>query len=89
MRSPLFAWTAETADDWRNPWPGFTSTRYEAKAKQAGRVPCYLMFRRVGSVGGDPADQNIDHPLPRHPCVSAILRYIPTVLYWTSHNGRM
>jgi tRNA (guanine-N7-)-methyltransferase len=48
MRSPLFAWTAEKADDWRNPWPGFTSTRYEAKAKQAGRVPCYLMFRRVG-----------------------------------------
>jgi tRNA (guanine-N7-)-methyltransferase len=47
MRSPLFAWTAETTDDWRNPWPGFTSTRYEAKAKQAGRVPCYLIFRRV------------------------------------------
>jgi tRNA (guanine-N7-)-methyltransferase len=47
-RSPLFAWTAEKADDWRNPWPSFTSTRYEAKAKQAGRVPCYLMFRRVG-----------------------------------------
>ena len=48
-RSPLFAWTAETADDWRAPWPGFTSTRYEAKAKQAGRVPCYLVFRRVNA----------------------------------------
>jgi tRNA (guanine-N7-)-methyltransferase len=48
MRSPRFAWTAEKADDWRQPWPGFTSTRYEAKAKQAGRVPCYLVFRRVG-----------------------------------------
>jgi tRNA (guanine-N7-)-methyltransferase len=48
MRSPRFAWTAKRADDWRNPWPGFTSTRYEAKAKQAGRVPCYLVFRRVG-----------------------------------------
>jgi len=47
MRSPLFAWTAEKADDWRQPWPGFTSTRYEAKAKQAGRVPCYLVFRRT------------------------------------------
>ncbi len=47
MRSPLFAWTAEKADDWRQPWPGVTSTRYEAKAKQAGRVPCYLVFRRV------------------------------------------
>ena len=47
MRSPLFAWTAEKADDWREPWPGFTSTRYEAKAKLAGRTPCYLVFRRV------------------------------------------
>jgi tRNA (guanine-N7-)-methyltransferase len=48
IRSPQFAWTAEKADDWRNPWPAFTSTRYEAKAKQAGRVPCYLVFRRAG-----------------------------------------
>jgi tRNA (guanine-N7-)-methyltransferase len=49
VRSPLFAWTAETADDWRLPWAGFTSTRYEAKAKVAGRVPCYLVFRRVNA----------------------------------------
>lgn len=41
-----FEWTAECADDWRLPWPGFTSTRYEAKAKREGRVPCYLIFRR-------------------------------------------
>jgi tRNA (guanine-N7-)-methyltransferase len=41
-----FEWTAERADDWRQPWPGFTSTRYEAKAKRDGRVPCYLIFRR-------------------------------------------
>ena len=41
-----FEWTAERADDWRQPWPGFTSTRYEAKAKREGRVPCYLIFRR-------------------------------------------
>ena len=46
MRSPDFAWTAERADDWRQPWPGFSSTRYEAKAKREGRVPCYLIFRR-------------------------------------------
>ena len=39
-------WTAERADDWRKPWPGFTGTRYEAKAKREGRVPCYLIFRR-------------------------------------------
>ena len=48
LRSPHFVWTAERADDWRKPWPGFTATRYEAKAKEAGRAPCYLVFRRVG-----------------------------------------
>jgi tRNA (guanine-N7-)-methyltransferase len=42
-----FEWTAERADDWRLPWPGFTTTRYEAKAKRAGRSPCYLIFRRT------------------------------------------
>jgi tRNA (guanine-N7-)-methyltransferase len=46
IRSPLFRWTAERADDWRIPWPGFSGTRYEAKAKGAGRVPTYLTFRR-------------------------------------------
>jgi tRNA (guanine-N7-)-methyltransferase len=44
LRSPDFAWTAERADDWRSPWPGFSGTRYEAKAKREGRVPCYLVF---------------------------------------------
>jgi tRNA (guanine-N7-)-methyltransferase len=46
LRSPDLAWTAERADDWRLPWQGFTGTRYEAKAKGAGRCPCYLIFRR-------------------------------------------
>jgi tRNA (guanine-N7-)-methyltransferase len=46
LRSPDFTWTAERADDWRRPWPGFSGTRYEAKAKHSGRVPCYLVFRR-------------------------------------------
>lgn len=46
-RAPDFVWTAECANDWRNAWPGFSSTRYEIKAKRAGRVPCYLIFRRV------------------------------------------
>jgi tRNA (guanine-N7-)-methyltransferase len=46
LRSPDFAWTAEQASDWRQPWPGFSGTRYETKAKLAGRVPCYLIFRR-------------------------------------------
>jgi len=42
-----FAWTAQRADDWRRPWPGWPSTRYEAKALREGRVPAYLTFRRV------------------------------------------
>jgi len=46
IRSPLFRWTAERADDWRMPWPGFSGTRYEAKAKGAGRALTYLTFRR-------------------------------------------
>jgi tRNA (guanine-N7-)-methyltransferase len=46
LRSPEFAWSAERADDWRQPWPGFSGTRYEAKAKREGRVPCYLIFKR-------------------------------------------
>jgi tRNA (guanine-N7-)-methyltransferase len=47
LRSPDFVWTAEGAGDWRNPWPGFFSTRYEAKAKREGRVPAYFIFRRM------------------------------------------
>jgi tRNA (guanine-N7-)-methyltransferase len=46
-RSAAFSWTAERAVDWRMPWDGFVSTRYEAKAKRAGRVPCYLRFKRA------------------------------------------
>ena len=46
LRSPEFSWTAERADDWRQPWPGFSGTRYEAKAKREGRMPCYLIFKR-------------------------------------------
>jgi len=45
-RAPQFTWTAECADDWRQPWPGFSSTRYEIKAKRTGRIPCYLIFQR-------------------------------------------
>jgi tRNA (guanine-N7-)-methyltransferase len=49
LRSETFAWTAERADDWRCPWAGFSGTRYEAKAKREGRVPCYLIFRRTST----------------------------------------
>jgi tRNA (guanine-N7-)-methyltransferase len=48
LRAPGFAWTAQCADDWRLPWPGFGGTRYEAKAKREGRAPCYLEFQCLG-----------------------------------------
>ena len=47
LRSKLFEWTAECADDWRKPWPGFTGTRYHAKATRADRTSCFLIFRRT------------------------------------------
>jgi tRNA (guanine-N7-)-methyltransferase len=45
-RSEEFTWTAERADDWRKPWPGFTMTRYGRKAEREGRRAAYLIFRR-------------------------------------------
>ena len=47
IRSPLFRWRAERADDWRKPWPEFPGTRYEEKAEKQGRQSCYLTFLRV------------------------------------------
>ncbi len=41
-----FEWLAERPQDWRTPWPGWLSTRYEQKALREGRVPHYLRFRR-------------------------------------------
>jgi tRNA (guanine-N7-)-methyltransferase len=45
-RSPDFLWLAERAADWRNPWPGYTMTRYGRKATREGRRATYLRFRR-------------------------------------------
>jgi tRNA (guanine-N7-)-methyltransferase len=47
LRSKDFVWTAERAEDWRRPWPGFPGTRYEVKAKRAGRAPAYFVFRKL------------------------------------------
>ena len=41
------AWTLKHLVQSRRAWPGFSGTRYEAKAKREGRVPCYLIFRRT------------------------------------------
>jgi tRNA (guanine-N7-)-methyltransferase len=46
LDSPDFLWTAETADDWRIAWEDWTPTRYEAKARAAGRSSAYLTFVR-------------------------------------------
>lgn len=48
-RCPQLRWTAERADDWRRPFPGWPGTRYEAKALAAGRLPSYLTFERVSA----------------------------------------
>jgi len=40
-----FAWTAERADDWRAPWPGHVTTRYEAK-RLGDCAPVWLRFVR-------------------------------------------
>ena len=46
LRSPDFLWNAQTAADWQQAWPGWTATRYEAKAVAARRKPVYLTFVR-------------------------------------------
>ncbi|PDT78445.1 tRNA (guanosine(46)-N7)-methyltransferase TrmB [Bradyrhizobium sp. C9] len=47
MRSPDFAWLAERAIDWQQPWPNYTMTRYGAKAEREGRKAAYLRFKRL------------------------------------------
>jgi len=47
-RSPDFVWTAESASDWRVPWPDYTMTRYGRKAEREGRQAAYLRFRKIG-----------------------------------------
>jgi tRNA (guanine-N7-)-methyltransferase len=47
MRSREFEWTAERADDWRIAWPGFSATRYHAKAAREQRLSSFLVFRKI------------------------------------------
>jgi tRNA (guanine-N7-)-methyltransferase len=47
LRSGRFAWTAQCADDWRQPWPDFARTRYHAKAAREKRTSCFLVFRKI------------------------------------------
>ena len=43
---PLFQWTAQGPDDWRNRWADACPTRYEQKAVRCGRTPMYFSFAR-------------------------------------------
>lgn len=47
LRSPDFVWPVNSAADWQQPWPEWSSTRYETKALAAGRRPVYLTFVRA------------------------------------------
>ena len=40
-------WTAERARDWREPPADWVPTRYEGKARRAGRQPVFLTMRRA------------------------------------------
>ena len=43
---PAFAWTARRPADWRERPEDWPATRYEAKAREAGRTPIFLRFTR-------------------------------------------
>jgi tRNA (guanine-N7-)-methyltransferase len=44
-KSRSYAWTAKRADDWRKPWEGHATTRYEEK-KLGDCAPIWLRFVR-------------------------------------------
>ena len=46
-RDGRFGGLAQGPEDWRDPWPDWSGTRYEAKALREGRTPHYLSFRRL------------------------------------------
>lgn len=43
---PEFVWTARRPADWRERPEDWPATRYEEKARKAGRAPAFLSFRR-------------------------------------------
>jgi tRNA (guanine-N7-)-methyltransferase len=45
--SPQWCWSATMPIDWMTPYPGWITTRYEAKAFREGRTPAYLSFSRT------------------------------------------
>jgi len=45
-RDVRFAWAVERAEDWRKPWPGHVTTRYEAK-RLGDCAPIWLRFSAI------------------------------------------
>lgn len=45
---PAFCWTARRPVDWRERPADWPATRYEQKARRAGRIPAFLRFARRG-----------------------------------------
>jgi tRNA (guanine-N7-)-methyltransferase len=43
---PAFTWTARRPGDWRDRPDDWPATRYEQKARKAGRIPIFLRFER-------------------------------------------
>jgi tRNA (guanine-N7-)-methyltransferase len=48
---PVFEWRARRPADWRERPPDWPPTRYEAKARAAGRPPAFLRVRRRSRSG--------------------------------------
>lgn len=48
---PEFEWLARRAADWREPPLDWPRTRYEQKARAAGRLPSFLRVRRRARIG--------------------------------------
>ena len=51
---PDFEWQARRAEDWRRRPGDWPPTRYEEKARAAGRSPAFLRFRRRGQTPSTP-----------------------------------
>jgi len=55
---PRLAWTAQRAADWRDRPEDWPATRYEAKARAAGRACVFLRFVRTGHEDSDAAPRS-------------------------------
>jgi len=55
LASGAFRWDASRAEDWLEPWAGWSPTRYEAKARAEGRGSAYFSFFRAPSLTLPPA----------------------------------